>query len=83
MNEVTKYVTVRELYEILLKRSGKNVEYDDFLHQLSITFLASPALEHRFHDRDEFKKTDTVYILKHQELAKALEEKTMPPVPKP
>jgi hypothetical protein len=74
MREIIKQVTVSELYDILLKKSKKPVSREDFLFQLMNSFLLSPALELRFHDREK-ASIDLIYVLKHQEIAKALEEK--------
>lgn len=77
MQEVVKQVTVRGLYDVLIKKQKKSVSLEDFIHWLELRFLASPTLELRFHDLDT-PDVDTVYVLKHSEIAKAI---TNPEVP--
>lgn len=81
MKEVVKNVTVPELYNILLRKTKKPVSLEDFKFQLMNSFLLSPTLELRFHDRDK-AGVDLIYILKHSEIAKALEPKQVPPAPR-
>jgi hypothetical protein len=81
MREVIKQVTVDELYKILLLKSKKPVAREEFLFQLMDSFLLSPTLELRFHD--DAPGVHLTYILKHSEIAKALEEKQKPPAPRP
>jgi hypothetical protein len=45
------------------------------------SFLLSPTLELRFHDFTP--DVHLTYILKHSEIAKAIEEKQKPPAPRP
>lgn len=81
MQEVIKQVTVDELYGVLLAKSKKPVNREDFLFQLMGSFLLSPTLELRFHDFTP--DVHLTYILKHSEIAKAIEEKQKPPAPRP
>jgi hypothetical protein len=81
MREVIKQVTVKELYDILQAKSKKPVSREDFLFQLMNSFLLSPALELRFHDREK-ANIDLIYVLKHSEIANALEPEQKPPAPR-
>lgn len=77
MKEIKKNVSVNQLYGLLIKKQKKSVSLEDFIHWLEYHFLASPTLELRFHDLDT-PDVDTVYALKHQEIAKAIVEKKPP-----
>lgn len=81
MKDIEKQVSVAELYDVLQAKSKKSVSRDDFLFQLSQSFILAPTPELRFHDIDERQGTDTIYILKHSEIAKALEERKVPTSP--
>jgi hypothetical protein len=81
VQEVIKQVAVWELYDILQAKCTKPINREDFLFQLMDSFLLSPTLELRFHDFTP--DVHLTYILKHSEIAKAIEEKQKPPAPRP
>jgi len=77
MKTIVKNVTVRELYDILCAkcklRGLPPPEFDHFVFNLSVTFIHSPAMEMRYHDLQG--NVDNVYVVKHNDIAFAVEKK--------
>lgn len=82
MKEVTRNVTVRELYDILCAKcrgrggTGMPPDYETFAYNLSVTFQQAPTPEFRFHDITD--DVHTIYIVKSKDIAQALNKPDPP-----